>query len=63
MGAPPSFWFFLVNGTAGRLPLLSDWLTLFLALAMAKLDATDEEIMAAAKKAFAHEFISTLPKG
>ncbi|MBY0121878.1 ABC transporter ATP-binding protein [Bacillus sp. S/N-304-OC-R1] len=30
---------------------------------MAKLDATDEEIAAAAKKAFAHEFISALPKG
>jgi ATP-binding cassette, subfamily B, putative efflux pump len=28
---------------------------------MAKLDATDEEIEAAAKKAFAHEFISALP--
>jgi ATP-binding cassette, subfamily B, putative efflux pump len=30
---------------------------------MAKLDATDEEIVAAAKKAFAHEFISALPNG
>lgn len=30
---------------------------------MAKLDATDEEIEAAAKQAFAHEFISSLSKG
>lgn len=30
---------------------------------MAKLDAADEKIMAAAKKAFAHEFISALPNG
>lgn len=30
---------------------------------MARLDATDEEIVAAAKKAFAHGFISALPNG
>jgi ATP-binding cassette, subfamily B, putative efflux pump len=30
---------------------------------MAKLDATDEEIMAAAKKAYAHDFIKALPNG
>ncbi|USK68596.1 ABC transporter ATP-binding protein [Peribacillus asahii] len=30
---------------------------------MAKQDATDDEIMAAAKKAFAHEFILALPNG
>ena len=30
---------------------------------MAKLDATKEEIIAAAQKAFAHEYISALPKG
>lgn len=30
---------------------------------MAKLDATDEEVMAAAKKAFAHDFILQLPDG
>lgn len=32
-------------------------------LKMGKLDATDEEILAAAKKAYAHEFISMLPQG
>jgi ATP-binding cassette, subfamily B, putative efflux pump len=32
-------------------------------LRMARLDATDEEIVAAARKAFAHEFISALPGG
>ncbi|WP_066308790.1 ABC transporter ATP-binding protein [Bacillus sp. FJAT-29814] len=32
-------------------------------LKMGKLDATDEEIIAAAKKAYAHEFISMLPQG
>lgn len=30
---------------------------------MAKLDATDEEIIASAKKAFAHDFISAMPNG
>jgi ATP-binding cassette, subfamily B, putative efflux pump len=32
-------------------------------LKMGKLDATDDEIIAAAKKAYAHEFISLLPQG
>ncbi len=30
---------------------------------MAKLDATDDEVIAAAKKAFAHDFICSLPNG